>query len=181
VISQGLPGRQSGYLCVSPGKNASFSLALKAKPEKPHVVINVEYCSSSDYCIDGDGCRDCVTISDSVSFTPLNWQTSKMLNVSYLKDGDSQFKITSPDYFIKSPSALQFSTCACKVGDSCSNECNKACGPRPPPPPTPKPGEVACLCAACGSYVLSGMWPKGTTCAQERPGCDANTVGRRPI
>jgi hypothetical protein len=190
VIEAGVPGRQSGYLCVQPGKTASFTLGLKVKPEKP-VHVNVQYCSSSDYCIDGGtpptaggGCKDCVTISNSgasggggvgVEFTPQDWNISKTLTVQYLKSGDSQFKITSPDYFIKDSQALQFSTCACKAGEKCSNECERACGPRPPPPPTPKPGQVACYCAACGSSVLKNDWPKGTTCAQERTGCSATT------
>lgn len=171
VVSKGVPGRQSGYLCVSPDKDNSFSLALKAKPEKDATVhLNVEHCGSGDYCIDGKHCKDCVKITSGVTFTSQDWATPKIVNVSYVSSGDSQFKITSPDYFIKSPSALQFSTCACRGGEVCSNECNRFCGPAPPPPPTPKPGQVACYCAPCGSFIFKDF-PKGTTCAPERAGC----------
>jgi hypothetical protein len=143
VIEAGVPGRQSGYLCVEPGKEATFTLGLKVKPEKPVVHVSVQYCSSSDYCIDGGpssskggGCKDCVAISSGdaeggrmeVAFTPENWNSSKTLTVKYLKSGDSQFKITSTDYFIKDSQTLQFSTCACRAGEKCSNECSRACG-----------------------------------------------------
>jgi hypothetical protein len=62
-----------------------------------------------------------------LTFTPDDWHLPQPVHVSYQASGDSQFKLTSSDYFIFNGNQLQFSTCACKVGEHCPNACQEYC------------------------------------------------------
>ena len=122
-----LPDRQEGYVCVSPGKNNSFSLALFTKPQHD-VTVQLKPCVPNDSCIDGARCKDCVQFSSmTLTFGPSNWSVFQTVKVMYLKDGDSQFAISSPNYYLNNTFDIQFSTCACASG-KCSNNCQQYCG-----------------------------------------------------
>eukprot|EP00040_Diaphanoeca_grandis_P005004 m.30943 g.30943 ORF g.30943 m.30943 type:complete len:116 (+) comp16369_c1_seq1:846-1193(+) len=91
-------------------------------------------CVGPDECIDGMHCEGCVAFSPGVgdnttlTFTRDNWQQPQRITVMYKSSGDTQFKVSSQDYYLKNSFDLQFSTCACKPGEHCSNECNMYCG-----------------------------------------------------
>lgn len=123
----GLPDRQDGYVCVSPDKSNSFSIALATKPVKD-VSIRLRPCVAADSCIDGARCKDCVHFSSTMlTFTPSNWSTPQTIGVKYLSDGDSQFIFDSPNYYLNNTYYTQFSTCAC-AGGKCTNNCQMFCG-----------------------------------------------------
>lgn len=122
-----LPDRQNGYVCVSPGKGNSFSLALHTKPLH-EVTVRLLPCAPTDYCINGARCKNCVQFSRmKLTFGPSNWSMPQTVEVEYLADGDSQFVFASTDYYINNTFETQFSTCACASG-TCSNNCFKFCG-----------------------------------------------------
>jgi hypothetical protein len=124
----GLPDRQGGYVCVSPGKNNSFSLALLTKPVR-NVSVQIHSCGPEDSCIDGNHCKNCVLFSTTaLTFTPSNWSVSQTVGVQYLTDGDSQFVFDSPNYYLNNTYDTQFSTCACTSGKKCTNNCQMYCG-----------------------------------------------------
>lgn len=122
-----LPDRQGGYVCVSPGKNNSFSLALRTKPVNG-MSVQLLPCGPKDYCINGARCKDCVQFSSAtLTFGPSNWSVPQTVEVVYLADGDSQFVFSSPNYYLNNTYDTQFSTCACASG-KCSNDCYRYCG-----------------------------------------------------
>ena len=93
------------------------------------VTIRLQPCTPQDYCIDGAHCKDCVQFSTTtLTFGPGDWSMPQTVEVAYGRaDGDSQFVITSADYYISNSFNVQFSTCTCASG-KCSNNCQAFCG-----------------------------------------------------
>ena len=119
-----LPNRQDGYICVSPGKNNSVSIALSTKPAHD-VIIKLLPCGPIDSCIDGAHCKDCVQFSTTtLTFGPSNWSEFQTIGATYLAGCDSQFVFAS---YLNNTFDTQFSTCACASG-KCSNNCQMYCG-----------------------------------------------------
>lgn len=71
ITTTGLPPRDDGYMCVSPGKNKTFSVALKTKPVKT-VTIRLRPCRPQDSCVDGGKCK----YLSQVTGLCLRWWTS---------------------------------------------------------------------------------------------------------
>jgi hypothetical protein len=128
IEKHGVPNRQDGYICVGPNNSSTFSLRLATKPRHT-ISVNIGLCEKGDGCIDGLHCKDCVIVSpELLHFSPENWDDNQEVKISYGHEGDSQFKISSPDYFLNNSFSLQFSTCACSPGKVCSNNCQAYCG-----------------------------------------------------
>ena len=131
ITTKNIPNN-GAYVCVSPGKNRNFSIALRTKPQHD-VTIEITPCSPDDgwYCVNGAHCKDCVKFSrTTLTFGPRNWSMPQTVEVMYLApNGDSQFKISSPNYYITNPwYEVVFSTCACENGKICYNNCQDHCG-----------------------------------------------------
>ncbi len=121
-----IPDRQSGYICISPGKLASFSVSLFNKPVSD-MAVRVRLCNRQDYCIDGARCSNCVQLSTTtLEFGPNNWSKPQAISISYVADGDTQFVFDSPDSYLNNTFNTQFSTCAC-ASKKCSNNCQMYC------------------------------------------------------
>jgi len=128
IVKHRIPGRQDGYICVTPEKDNSFSINLQTRPVHD-VSVQINPCSHDDSCIDGDRCKECVKFSaTSLTFTPTNWSQPQTVTLEYLADGDSQYIFKSPNYYLNNTYESQFSTCACVTGKNCTNECNLFCG-----------------------------------------------------
>ncbi len=70
-----IPGRQDGYVCVTPKTTNAFEIALQAKPEQGNVILDLRQCKPGDACIDGARCEDCVHFNATqLVFTPGNWK-----------------------------------------------------------------------------------------------------------
>ena len=123
-----VPGRQDGYVCVSPGTKNAFEIALLVEPQQGNVILNLRLCGKpGDSCIDGARCKDCVHLNTTqLVFTPGNWSIPQTIQVEYKADGDTQFIFESPNYYLNNTYNSQFSTCACASG-KCTNNCNMFC------------------------------------------------------
>ncbi len=128
IKTYNLPDReQGGYICVNPNATNAFEIAILAKPENGSLILNIRPCVGTDYCIYGDGCKDCVQFNTTkLVFTADNWSIPQTILVTYKADGDSQFVFDSPNYYLTNTYPTQFSTCAC-AGGKCAKKCQEYC------------------------------------------------------